>query len=227
MRDMFFMVTIVDHSKKDDFIAYFERMHAHFILSCNAVGTASNDVLDYLGLGETEKNILFDIIPGDKVRPIIKGLVNEMYLDTPGNGIAFTIPVSSVGSTAAMNYLTGGQDNESEVMAMSVSKYEVIIAITNRGHAGEVMDAARGAGATGGTMVHANGIGLESAEKFFGVSIAPEKDMLFIVTETINKTEIMKAIIMQAGMKTKAKTLVFSLPVNDVAGLRNISAEEA
>lgn len=223
---MFFMVTIVDHSKKDEFISYFEKMHAHFILSCNAVGTAGNDILDYLGLGETEKNVLFDIVPGDKIRPIIKGLINEMYLDTPGNGIAFTIPVSSVGSAAAMKYLTDGQDQESEVTSMSVSKYEVVIAITNRGHAGEVMDAAREAGATGGTMVHANGIGLESAEKFFGVSIAPEKDMLFIVTETANKAEIMKSIITLTGLKTKAKTLVFSLPVNDVAGLRNIESED-
>ena len=226
MSDMFFTVAVVDHAKKEDFIAYFERKRVRFLMSCNAVGTASNEILDYFGLGETEKNMLFSIISGDRVKSVLRGLTNELYLDIPGNGIAFTVPLGSVGSKAVMNYLNDGQEHESEVEAMSTSKYEVIIAITNRGHAGEVMDAARAAGATGGTKVHANGIGLESAEKFFGVSIAPEKDMLFIVTDADKKIEIMKAIMAQTGAQTKAKTVVFSLPVSNVAGIRSMTAEE-
>ena len=83
-----------------------------------------------------------------------------------------------------------------------------------------VMDAARGAGAYGGTVIHAKGTGMEQAEKFMGVSLAAEKEMIFIVAKKEQKNDIMKAVMEQAGLDTKAKSIVFSLPVTDTAGLR-------
>ena len=53
-----------------------------------------------------------------------------------------------------------------------------------------------------------------------GVSIAAEKEMIFIVTKAKGKNEIMKAIMEEAGMDSKAKSIVFSLPVTSTAGLR-------
>ena len=84
------------------------------------------------------------------------------------------------------------------------------------------MDAARSAGAYGGTVVHAKGTGMEAAEKFMGVSLAAEKEMVFIVTKTEQKNAIMQAIMKDAGLDSKAKSIVFSLPVTDTAGLRLI-----
>ena len=43
-------------------------------------------------------------------------------------------------------------------------------------------------------MIHARGTGLERAEKFLGVSIADEKEMIFIVAKTESKNAIMKSI---------------------------------
>ena len=83
-----------------------------------------------------------------------------------------------------------------------------------------VMDAARGAGAYGGTVIHAKGTGMEQAEKFMGVSLAAEKEMIFIVAKKEQKNDIMEAVMEQAGLDTKAKSIVFSLPVTDTAGLR-------
>ena len=89
-----------------------------------------------------------------------------------------------------------------------------------------VMDAARGAGAYCGTVIHAKGTGMEYAEKYLGVTIAAEKAMIFIVTKKDQKNSIMKAIMEQAGMQTPAKTIVFSLPVTDTAGLRLVDLDE-
>ena len=55
-----------------------------------------------------------------------------------------------------------------------------------------------------------------------GVSLAAEKEMVFIVTKTEQKNAIMQAIMKDAGLDTKAKSIVFSLPVTDTAGLRLI-----
>ena len=69
-------------------------------------------------------------------------------------------------------------------------------------------------------MSPAKGSGMEQAEKFMGVALAAEKEMIFIVAKKEQKNDIMKAVMEQAGLDTKAKSIVFSLPVTDTAGLR-------
>ena len=81
------------------------------------------------------------------------------------------------------------------------------------------MDAAREAGAGGGTTIRAKGTGA-GAQKFFGITLAEEKEIVFIVSDQTKKKEIMKAIKQKAGIDTKAHALVFSLPVSDTAGFR-------
>ena len=68
------------------------------------------------------------------------------------------------------------------------------------------MDAARSANAGGGTVIHAKGTGMEKAEKFLGVSLAEEKEIILIVAKTSQKNEIMKAIMEQAGLESKEKS---------------------
>ena len=88
------------------------------------------------------------------------------------------------------------------------------------------VDAARAAGATGGTAVHAKGTGTELAKKFFGVSLAAEKELIFILSRAETRRPIMKAIMEKAGMQTDAQALAFSLPVSDLAGLRQLGGQE-
>jgi len=106
------------------------------------------------------------------------------------------------------------------------SKYELIITICSGGCTNMVMDAARAAGAAGGTFVHAKGTGAVSAMKFFGLSIASEKEMVFIVARSGHKKDIMRAIMQHAGADTEANSLVFTLPVNDTAGFKLMEDDE-
>ena len=103
---------------------------------------------------------------------------------------------------------------------MEDTVYELIVVISNQGYTELAMDAARSAGAYGGTVIHAKGTGMEQAERFMGVSLASEKEIIFIVAKKGQKNDIMKAVMEQAGMQSKAKSIVFSLPVTDTAGLR-------
>ena len=83
-----------------------------------------------------------------------------------------------------------------------------------------IMDAARKVHASGGTVIHAKGTGAQKAEKFMGVSLVPEKEMVFIVARSDKKNDIMRSIMDEAGVGTKAGSIVFSLPVTDTAGMR-------
>ena len=135
-----------------------------------------------------------------------------------------TVPLASIGGNATKDYLL--QQEEVEESMEKELTHQLVVVITNQGHTDQVMEAARAAGATGGTALHAKGTGTELARKFFGVSIAEEKEIILILTGEETRKDIMQAIIRKAGMQTEAQSLVFSLPVSDLAGLRRLESEE-
>lgn len=97
--------------------------------------------------------------------------------------------------------------------------YSLIFTVVNRGFSDDVMDAARSAGAHGGTILHARGSGVHEAEKFFGISIQPEKEVVLILVQQQLKQPIMQAICEKAGLNTQGKGLSFAVPVEEVAGI--------
>ena len=95
-----------------------------------------------------------------------------------------------------------------------------IIAIAERGQNDLVMDAAREGGARGGTVLRGRGTAGTGSQTFFGVSIAEEKELVLIVSDTESKRDIMRAIMQKAGADTPARAVVFSLPVTEACGFR-------
>lgn len=221
MSKVYMMVTIANRSIGSKMLAFYKKHEQNLILSTLGKGTANSEILDYFGLEATEKAVMLSVATRERWKELKKGLQKEMNIDVPGTGIAFLIPLSSIGGKKALQFLTMGQDFEKEEeTVLKDTEYELIIVIANQGYNNLVMDAAREHGAGGGTVLNAKGTGMEKAEQFLGVSIAAEKEMIFIVTKKKGKNAIMKAIMEQAGMESKAKSIVFSLPVTSTAGMR-------
>ena len=216
------MITITDRSRGEAFANWYQSQGIPLVLTALGHGTATTEVLDYLGLEATEKAVLFCVAA--RSPRLVRRAAKDLWLDVPGRGVLMTVPISSIGGVSAKDYLLQGQEAE-EIME-NKQTHELVVAIARQGHTDQVMNAARSAGATGGTVVHAKGAGTELAKKFFGVSIASERELVFILAKEENRKEIMKAIMTQAGMKSDAEAIVFSMPVSDIAGLRQLDAEE-
>ena len=211
------MIVITDRSRGGEFASWFQAQGATLVLSALGQGTAATEVLDYLGLEATEKAVL--LLAAPRSGRLVRRAARELWLDVPGRGILMAVPISSVGGARARDYLLSWQAEEEDDMDREIT-HELIVVIANRGHTDQVMDAARSAGAAGGTTIHAKGTGTELARKFLGVSLAAEKELVFILAKEADRKPIMKAVMAQAGMQTKAQAVAFSLPVTDLAGLR-------
>lgn len=221
MSKVYMMVTITNRSIGSKMLSFYKENDLAVILNTLGAGTANSDMLDYFGLEATEKAVMLATVTREMWRRLKYGLQKRMHIDVPGTGIAFIIPFSSIGGKKALQFLTNRQNFEKEEeTVLKETEYELIIVILNQGYSNLVMDAAREKGAGGGTVIHAKGTGMEKAKQFLGVSIAAEKEMIFIVTKSKGKNDIMKAIMEKAGMDSKAKSIVFSLPVTSTAGLR-------
>ena len=104
-------------------------------------------------------------------------------------------------------------------------QFELIVAIVNRGFSDLVMDAARKAGASGGTILHGRGTGVHEAAQFFGVAIQPEKELVLILTRSAERRAIMSAIAEGAQLDRQGRGLIFSLPVDEVGGIVHLLEE--
>ena len=106
------LVTVVDHRKEDFFIDYIQAHGANLQMTMRGEGTAKSEMLRMLGLTESEKSVLFSVIREDQVRLLCDGLSEKFKTVKNGQGIAFTIPLSSVVGALVYRYLsdqkTGG-----------------------------------------------------------------------------------------------------------------------
>lgn len=223
MGSLYLMTTIVDRKIVNKFIDLYMENSLNVRFWALGLGTASNDILDYLGLDNPEKAVAFSVLEENSWFEIKKQLQKKLQIDAPGGGIAFITPLSSIGGKKALQFLIENEDyQKQEESTLKNTTHDLIMVIAEQGYTNLIMDAARAAGAHGGTVIHAKGTGMEAAEKFMGVSLAAEKEIVFIVAKTEEKNAIMQAIMKDAGPDSKAKAITFSLPVTDTAGLRLI-----
>ncbi|MCD8069224.1 MAG: P-II family nitrogen regulator [Lachnospiraceae bacterium] len=227
MSSLNLMVTIINRNRTKRFTDFYSAQGLTVSYITLGMGTASSEILDYFGLDGSEKSVLFHVVTDDTWKKVKRALRREMQIDVPGVGIAFLVPLSSIGGKKALNYLINGQEfKKEEESTLKETKYELLTVIANQGYTDMIMDAAREVHAAGGTVIHARGTGTDRAEQFLGVTLVPEKDMVFLVVKSSQKNEIMRAIMDKAGLETEARSIVFSLPVTDTAGMRRIEEME-
>ena len=226
MSRLYMMVTVTNRNYRKQFRDFFEKNDLQIFVGVLGRGTARSEVLDYFGLEESEKLLYFSVVTDTTWRKLRRTLITQMLIDVPGTGIAFVIPLSSVGGKKAMQFLINEQEYEKEEESeLKDTEYELLVAIANQGYIDSVMEAARSAGAGGGTVIHGKGTGMKLAEKYLGVSLVEEKELILIVTRSKEKNAIMRAIMERTGLEAKEKAIVFSLPVSSVAGIRMMEAE--
>ena len=209
------LVTIVEHGKGERITNLANARHVHFNFILHGRGTASSDILDMLGLGSTEKDVVVCALPRSRVRQMLHDVAEEMRLKRPGTGVAFSLPLSGINELIAE-----GTAN------MGAEKHWLVLTVVNPGITDQVMAAAKEAGATGGTILHARGVGRENAEAFLGVSIQSEREIVAILCPREKGPSIMQAINASFGPKSGAKGIIFSLPVRDMMGI-GVSVEES
>lgn len=218
MSELYMMVAIADRKLRRRFSDFFQEQRLDVVLTTGGKGTAVSEMLDYFGLESSEKTVFFSFVTGERWKLVRKGLQTRLNIDVPGTGVAFTVPMSSVGGKRTLLFLTANQEFvKGEESVLQDTKYELLVTVADQGNTDLIMDAARQAHAPGGTILHAKGTGMERASQFLGFSLGAEKELIFMVVKRTDRNPIMQAITSQAR---QAHAIAFSLPVTSTAGMR-------
>lgn len=219
------LVLISDVKIAKKAVELFKASHMPIHFQLRGQGTASNELIDVMGLGSTAKSILIGIMPKLFAESFLCKMEKELNLGMVNTGIAFTTIINGM-STSAVKWLDENtrkdwsysmEQDTKQTTSRSVES--LITAIIDRGYSEDVMEAARKAGAGGGTVLRARQVGDEAALHFFDVSIQEEKEMVIILASNENKVAIMEAVSKQCGIHSEAHGIVISTPIDKVVGL--------
>ena len=211
-------VTIADKDKTERIVKLFKRYNISYSSSVNATGTASGSLLSYFGLDEVKKNVILSVIPCVLENKLLYLLHNKLEFYKPGNGICFSLRITSANRYLSSIYSSMNNAKE-EYVVKNDKEYELIVLIVSEGYASTAMDAAKRVGAGGGTLINGIGLGSEEATKFLGITIEPEKDIVLILVDREEKKKVMEEITNEVGLSHEGRGICFSIPVDNVVGL--------
>ncbi len=183
------LLTIVKKGAAEKVMASYRAAGAPGGTIINARGTATNAIMAMLGLGDSHKEIL----------------VNLINVEDKGKMLSAAAGTKAKGVVAAI-------EEETENMS---AKWQLIEVISADGMSEDIMAVARKAGAEGGTVITARGTSTEDDVKFFGAPLVPEKEVLLIVAETEKAEKVVAAIGEMKQLRRKGMGIMFTLPVTD------------
>lgn len=186
-----------------------------FNIMTYGMGTASKSLLKYFGLDEVKKNIYFSLIPSNCENNILFDIKNKLKIKEIGKGVGFTISL-----TSSNKYIKDSLVKEDVNMVKSESSYDLIITIVKEGYSDLVMQAAKKEGCTGGTVIEGRSLG-STRTIFMDLVLEPEKDLVLNIVPCNIKKNVMESINKSCGIKTPARGLLISLPIDNVVGLED------
>ena len=214
---MNYIISICDPKAAPKLTEICSELGLRIAVSLHGRGTAVRSMLDILGIEDNEKRVILTIANRKKTKEFIREQKRRLFIGVPGHGVAVAVPIKSIGGGKTVAFLNGEQQNAKYTPELNYA-YELITVIANEGRSDLVMNAARSAGAKGGTVLHGKSTGAKDSEKFYNISISGEKEVILIVAEAAQKSEIMRSILKNAGPDSEAGAIVFSMPVSEVAG---------
>ncbi|MCL1988659.1 MAG: hypothetical protein FWG64_11940 [Firmicutes bacterium] len=235
-QSMQILMAVIDRSNIKTMVKLLEKKGVLLFFQINGRGTAKSEVLKAFGLSDTEKSVVTCILEKAEIKPVMTAIIERLELNQPGNGIAFTFPITAIsGGLARLLESVGEEKLEQENILTELErqsklkekaetsetkvKHEMVIAIVRSGHSEEIMNAAKLAGARGGTVIHARQAAADKTAKFFGIALQPERDFVLIVTEATNVTNLLKKMTTACGIKTPAKGIMMSVPLTQCVGI--------
>ena len=171
MESLHLVIAITDRQNTEKVIEIFRESNVFTTDIVLGMGTAPTEILDYLYLSPNEKAVIFGVVTNGGLLPLLKNFKRRLYIDVPGNGIVATVPLNSIGGKRSLEYILDGQTidtsgkrtrsqgaEEREERMSIKTDFELIMVIANEGYSDMIMEAAREAGAGGGTVLKAKAV---------------------------------------------------------------------
>ena len=220
MEAMKMILSIVERGQGTAIQRLYRKRHVPIHLQCPGKGTATSEIMDILGLGSSEKDVVVSFAAASAAKKLLHDLDNELRGHTGGAGIVVSIPISGLNSLVADLAAYHAESlKQKEGNEMERTENSLILVVCARGCTDDVMSTAKARGARGGTVVKGRLSGLEELEQAYEVELKPEREIVAIVVPTELRGPIMEAINAEHGLRSEAQAVLCSLPIEQIVRL--------
>lgn len=100
-------------------------------------------------------------------------------------------------------------------------EFSMLVTVCPADKSQEIVDSAKGVGATGATVLSARGTGVKEAKTFFGLSLDQPQETIYMLVKKEHVQKIMSAIYDAGDMKKPGNGICYAVPVEAVVGLES------
>ncbi len=211
------LVAITERGNGKTLTRKMDTMGVGCLMRCYGQGTASSEMMDILGLGSSEKDIVIAMGKESAVEDVVREYSDTLRSAARGGGIMMLLSPTAVGNlTATILSMCAASTTESrEVKPMkNEHQHSLILIAVNQGYTDQVMQTAKKAGATGGTVVRARLAGSDPETVFQGMELQPEREILAILAPDSIRDQVMEDVNREFGLRSEAGGILCSLPVD-------------
>ena len=219
MEAMKLILSIVERGQGAAILRLYRKWHVPIHLQCAGKGTATSEIMDILGLGSSEKDVVVSFAAASAARKLLYDMDNDLRGHTGGAGIVVCVPVSGLNSLVANLAAYHAEGVKKEEKEMERTENSLILVVCCQGCTDDVMSTAKAHGARGGTVVRGRLSGRKELEQAYEVELEAEREIVAIVVPTELRGPIMEAVNEQHGLRSEAQALVCSLPIEEIVRL--------
>lgn len=211
------ITSIIERGKAKAYMDMLEKKDIFFHMQTVGAGTASSEMMDILGLGSSDKDIVISYAPRKNIEILAADLANDLGSGMRFGGLLMVLSTSAMSKLTAEIILqkTNTTDLKGDSSAMnSEYQHSLIFINVNPGYTDQVMHTARKAGATGGTVIRARMANTSQKSHMAELHIQAEREIIAILAPDTVRNQIMDEVNKEFGFRSEAKGVVCSVPVD-------------
>ena len=213
------IISFIERGQGNGLAKFYAEHNVNFNYRCVGVGTASSDLLDVLGIGSAEKDVIFSLASKVNAERLMDRLSDKLRTIRE-KGIVFSMPITGLNNVVATVLERQGDAENKGGNGMNTDlANSLILVMVNQGNTDEVMNTARAAGARGGTIIRSRFMGMAELGGLYESMQEGEKEIIAMVVPTIQRNTIMETINKKHGLKTEAGAVILSLGIDQIAKL--------
>ena len=210
------MLSIIGRGKGKRYMEMLNERGIRYHLQTVGFGTAPSEMMDVLGLGSNNKDVIFSYAPKSAVTAWAADQGKKMDTGYSYGGLVMIMQLSAVNRLMAeilnRNSTPDSEKGDSSPMK-SEYKHKLVLISVNEGYADQVMQTAKRAGATGGTIIRARMAGAEQLDQIMDTVVSEEKEIIAIFSPENVSAKILEDVNEEFGLRTKAAGTVCAVPV--------------
>lgn len=209
------LLSIVERGKGTKLIKTLEKLNMGMHFQCIGFGTAPTEMMDIFGLGSNDKDIIISFAAERRVIEMMGEFGNSFGSYSAYGGLMMVLGVNAINRLVSeilhLN-MTDDIGKGAEVMK-NEHKHNLIMINVGQGYTDEVMETARKAGATGGTVIRGRWVDVEKIQEFVQKEFDEEREIILIMAPAKNTGQIMDEVNQKFGMRTDANGILSALPI--------------